>query len=313
MIEASEVTFTYPKKKEPAIAGVSMSIPSGEIFTLLGPNGAGKSTMIRMLSGLTLPHQGQITICGQNLRRQEYAARRRIGLVLGDERTFYYRLTGAQNLEFFGGLYGFTRSTLRRRVQEVLSLVGLEKDGGSQFMRYSSGMKRRLSIARAILHEPPVLLLDEPNTGVDPESARRIRQIILALKQEGRCILLATHDMEEAEMMSDRIGFLKNGRLIRVGSLRDYKNLIREEGFIAQIDPSTIPSPETVKEIIAELQSEMAFDYIGFRPHQFEIKYNGTFDLNRVLQAIIQRNLRIEQVNTVGPSLEDVFIKLAGC
>ncbi len=313
MIEAKNIGYKYPKKEQSAVDDVTLSIAPGEIFTLLGPNGAGKSTMIRLLSGLILPQHGHITICGQNMRSQEVKARRTIGLVLGDERTFYYRLSGAQNLKFFGGLYNLKGPMLKDRVQEVLSLVGLENDSDMQFMRYSSGMKRRLSLARAILHDPPTLLLDEPNSGIDPESARRLRQIILRLKKAGRCILLTTHDMEEAEMMSDRIGFLKNGRLIRVGSLHDYKNIIREKNFIAQIDPRTISTPKAVDKIISELKSEMHFDYIGFRPNQFEIKYNGSIDINRVLTAIIRHDFRIERVNMFGPSLEDVFIKLVGC
>jgi len=313
MVVSRNVWYKYPKKDAAAIDDVSFSIGAGEIFTLLGPNGAGKSTMIRMLSGLILPRRGHITIGGRDIRRQEYTARRTIGLVLGDERTFYYRLTGAQNLRFFGGLHNIPRSQLNERVNAVLSLVGLEDDTNLQFMRYSSGMKRRLSMARALLHDPPILFLDEPNSGIDPESARRLRRVILGLKKAGRCILLTTHDMEEAELMSDRIAFLKEGRLIRVGTLNEYKDIIREKNFIAQIDPRTASDQNVIEEIIAELKSEIHFEYIGYRPNQFEIKYNGMIDINRVLSAIIQHRFKIERVNMFGPSLEDVFIKLAGC
>ena len=222
MVLLDAIEFKYPKRKQFSLSEISLAVPSGEIFTLLGPNGAGKTTLIRILSGLILPHKGTVSIRGYDVQRQEYEARRAIGLVLGDERTFYFRLSGAQNLEFFGGLYGLSRQTLRKRVPEVLDLVGLKKDAQLQFMRYSTGMRKRLNMARALLHDPQVLLLDEPNGGVDPESARNIRQTILDLKQQGRTILLTTHVMDEAER-ADRIGLMRQGRLIDEGRPQELK------------------------------------------------------------------------------------------
>ncbi|MCX6827145.1 MAG: ABC transporter ATP-binding protein, partial [candidate division Zixibacteria bacterium] len=145
MIILEEIDFKYPKRKQFALSGVSFAVQPGQIFTLLGPNGAGKTTLIRILSGLIIPQKGIASICGHDLQLDEYNARKSIGLVLGDERTFYFRLSGAQNLEFFGGLYGIKRQELKKRIIEVMGMVGLQDDAKLQYMRYSSGMKKRLS------------------------------------------------------------------------------------------------------------------------------------------------------------------------
>lgn len=150
MLLMQSVRFKYSKKDDFALDDLSFSIRPGEIFSLLGPNGAGKTTIIRILSGLILPQHGTASVCGFDLRQREYDARRSIGLVIGDERTFYFRLSGAQNLEFFGGLYGIKRAVLKKKVLEVLHKVGLEKDANLQYMRYSTGMKKRLNIKEVI-------------------------------------------------------------------------------------------------------------------------------------------------------------------
>lgn len=311
MVILEDIRFKYPKRKQFSLTDISFSISPGEIFTLLGPNGAGKTTLIRILSGLILPHKGTVSICGHDVLLREYDARKAIGLVLGDERTFYFRLSGAQNLEFFGGLFGVRRSVLRKRVQEVLQLVGLEKEAGLQFMRYSTGMRKRLNMARALLHEPQVLLLDEPNSGVDPESARKIRGIILELKEKGRTILLTTHNMEEAERMSDRIGFLKEGRLVKIGTVEDYKRLVRKRTFVVKFAPTTGLSEAQAQSIIAEIRKVTSFDGISFEDNRLTINFNGSFDVNGVLAVIWRNGARIESTNTYDASLEDVFMTLA--
>jgi ABC-2 type transport system ATP-binding protein len=170
MIHIKNLSYSYPKKKSFVLTLSGYSAKSAEISAILGPNGSGKTTLIRILVGLIIPRNGKVLICGCDLRSHEQKARKRIGLVLGDERTFYFRLSGAQNLEFFGGLYGLNGSTLKKSVTKVLEAVGLQDDAKFQYMRYSTGMKKRLAIARALLHDPQVLLLDEPNSGVDPHS-----------------------------------------------------------------------------------------------------------------------------------------------
>jgi len=156
MHELKNISYKYPKKDGFALSDITFAIQSGEIFTLLGPNGSGKTTLIRIISGLILPKSGTVAICGHNIQTDEYKARKSLGLVLGDERTFYFRLSGAQNLEFFGGLYGIPRSQLKKKIVEALEMVGLEDNAKLQYMRYSTGMRKRLNMARALLHDPEV-------------------------------------------------------------------------------------------------------------------------------------------------------------
>jgi len=313
MITLNNISYKYPRKKDFALSDISIDVNPGEIFTLLGPNGAGKTTLIRILSGLIIPLEGSASICGYDLIADEYNARRKLGLVLGDERTFYFRLSGAQNLEFFGGLYGFRRAELRSRITASLDAVGLVDDARLQYMRYSTGMKKRLSMARALLHEPEVYLLDEPNSGVDPFSARKIREIIFALKKQGKTILLTTHDMEEAERMSDRIGFLKEGTLIKTGAVSEYKNLIAGKSceILFRQSPRLL-NVITVNNLINRIRENSPCDSIEFRDGTMRIIYNGSFEMNRVLSIISQSGLEVTKINTIEASLEDIFIKLAG-
>lgn len=311
MIELRDIEFKYPKKKAFSLKELSLVVKPGEIFTLLGPNGAGKTTLIRILSGLIIPRRGSVTICGHDMQRTQHEARSRIGLVLGDERTFYFRLSGAQNLEFFGGLYGIKRAALKRRVPEVLNLVGLSGDAKLQFMRFSSGMRKRLNLARALLHEPQVLLLDEPTSSVDPESAQKMRQIIFELKGRGRTILLTTHDMNEAERMSDRIGFLKEGRLIKIGTLADFRSVIVKRRLVVQFDPGKPLSRSSIRRISTDIRKVTTLDSIDFEDNRLTIGFNGSFDMNRVLATVSSDETPIHATNTHDASLEDVFITLA--
>ena len=312
MIELQNISFTYPKKKKPALSDISFKVGGGEIFTLLGPNGAGKTTLIRIISGLILPQNGFVSVCGFDNSRSEYEARRKLGLVLGDERTFYFRLSGAQNLEFFGGLYGIRPGKCKKRVMEVLEMVGLQDDAKLQYMRYSTGMKKRLSLARALMHDPNVYLLDEPNSGVDPHSARKIRDIIFDMKRSGKTILLTTHDMDEAEKMSDIIGFLKEGALVKTGGIDVFKGLVNKKKF--EVIFEDVFSPEDIgilKQLVQTIKTSTVCESVNFRDGLLEVKFNGSFDMNRALTLISERNLRVKKVNTIEASLEDVFIKLS--
>jgi ABC-2 type transport system ATP-binding protein len=313
MIIIKDLCFNYPKKKDFALSEISCEIKPSEIFALLGLNGAGKTTLIRILSGLIIPQSGRVTVCGHDTQLNEYEARKSIGLVLGDERTFYFRLSGAQNLEFFGGLYGIKRARLKKRVMETLEIVGLQDDAKLQYMRYSSGMKKRLSMARALLHNPPVLLLDEPNSGVDPRSAKTIREIIFNLKKENRTMLLTTHDMEEAEKMSDRIGFLKEGKLIKIGSLEEFKAIIRKRRLEIEFDTEQgLIGATALENIVRRITDFSPLTSVKLNNSTLIINYNGSFDMSRVLGLVAEEGLKTVRTNTIGPSLEDIFIKLAG-
>jgi ABC-2 type transport system ATP-binding protein len=211
-----------------AVDDVSFSIGEGEIFGLLGPNGAGKTTTIRMLSTLLQPTSGTATINGYDVARQADLVRQSLGAVLTGERSIYWKLTGRENLEYFAALYHLPSAVGKRRAAELLDRLGLAHRADEAVERYSSGMKQRIAIAKALLANPPVLLLDEPTIGLDPQSARNLRELISEIKQEGRTILLTTHYMEEADQLCDRVGIIDLGQIIALDTPASLKKSIKQ-------------------------------------------------------------------------------------
>ncbi len=202
---------------------VSLDIPHGEIFGLVGPNGAGKTTLLKILACLILPTEGRAVVDGAVVGTDDEAVKRSIGFVTSDERSFYWRLTGEENLRFFARLYGLDLEAARRRTTKLLAAMDLGAVAGMQFMNYSSGMKQRLAIARALLHDPPILCLDEPTRSLDPIAAKHLRRFVSESlsAQQGKTVLLATHNLQEAEEMCGRLAVLDHGRVLRQGSLAE--------------------------------------------------------------------------------------------
>lgn len=313
MLALENINYQYPRTKSRRfrLRDISLFIDPGQIFTLLGPNGAGKTSIIRIISSLILPESGKVTINDHDLRRSQYRARKSLGLVIGEERTFYYRLSGKQNLEFFGGLYGIGRKTLKARVEQVLDMVGLSKDADLQFMRYSTGMKKRLNMARALVHEPTVFLFDEPNSGVDPESAQKLREIIFSLKRQGATILLTTHNMDEAERMSDVIAFLREGRIIKTGPLSDFKSHIARKHLVVELQSGEFIDGDTQQLLRERLNMDSVLVDFPEGRREVIIDYNGSVSVNEILAEVFRLGIAVKGVTTKEPSLEDVFIKLA--
>jgi ABC-2 type transport system ATP-binding protein len=197
-----------------ALDGVDLDVAAGEVVVLLGPNGAGKSTMLRVLATTVLPDSGTATINGTDVIGHPVAARQSTGLVLGDERSWYWRLTGRANLEFFSVLYGLKRKAARERADSLLSVVGLSGAADRPFSGYSSGMRARLSFARALILEPPALLLDEPTNAMDTSGATELRSIVTeTARSRGQAVLWITHDLHEATSIADRLVLLSDGRI----------------------------------------------------------------------------------------------------
>ena len=201
-----------------AVDGVSFTLESGQLLSLLGPNGAGKTTTVSMLAGVVAPDRGDVLVDGHRLSGDVDPAKRRIGLVPQDV-ALYEELTARDNLRFFGGLYGFGGAVLDRAIASVLDLVGLADRARDRVNTYSGGMKRRLNLAAGLLHDPDVLLLDEPTVGVDPQSRHAIFENLQQLKRRGKAILYTTHYMEEAERLSDRIVIMDHGQVIAENTL----------------------------------------------------------------------------------------------
>ena len=210
-----------------ALDGLSLQIPRGAVFGLLGPNGAGKTTTVRILSTLLLPSWGSARVLGHDVEREAKEVRKRIGLALGGERGLYGRLSGRDNLRYFGALQHMAGRDAGRRIDEVLELVGLADAGGTLVERYSRGMRQRLQIGRALLARPEVIFLDEPTIGLDPQGAREFRQLVPDLAASGATVLLTSHYMLEVDQLCETICVINEGREVALGSPEEIQAPIR--------------------------------------------------------------------------------------
>jgi ABC-2 type transport system ATP-binding protein len=302
-----------PKATFTAVSGVDLQIERGEIFGLLGPNGAGKSTTIRMLCTLLEPTSGTATVHGFDIVNQANDVRRSLGTVLAGERSIYWKLTGRENLEYFAALYHIPQAIAKKRVEELIERMEIKDRANELVEKYSTGMRQRIAIAKALLARPPILLLDEPTLGLDPQAARRLRELIAELKQEGHTILLTTHYMEEADLLSDRIGIIDTGKVIALDT---------PEGLKRRIDQQEIIRLELTgwhDEIAGRLKSITGIDNITTRQQGeadlWEVSLqaqNSRAALPRIVEHISGNGTRLVNMNIVKPSLEDVFIHLTG-
>lgn len=203
-----------------AVDGLTLRIPEGEIFGLLGPNGSGKTTTINCLSGLINPTSGLLKVAGFDVQKESSKVKRVLGICPQETALFPY-LSGKENIELFGDLYCVPKDVLKNNVAYVIDKVGLTEDIGRRVSKYSGGMKRRVSIAMALVQDPKIVFLDEPTVGMDPQSRRAIWDFVTELKNKGKTILLTTHYMEEAEALCDEVGVIDHGKLIELGSPGD--------------------------------------------------------------------------------------------
>lgn len=214
-----------PGRAGEALENVNLKINQGELFCLVGPNGAGKTTLIKILSTLILPTQGTAKVNGYDILKEPTPVKKSIGLVSSEERSFYWRLTGRQNLEFFSCLYGLPPKNAKQRINEILWLLKLEEEGKDKFQNYSTGIKQKINIARALIHNPPILFIDELTKSLDPLTAEQLRKFIKEklVKELKKTILLATHNLREAETIADRIAIIDSGKIIAQGTVEELK------------------------------------------------------------------------------------------
>jgi ABC-2 type transport system ATP-binding protein len=205
-----------------ALKGISLSAAAGEVLALLGPNGSGKSTTLKLVSTILLPDRGSVSVGGADTRLQSNAVRKQVGFAVASERSFFPRLTARENLDFFAALEDLPRRERAHSVESVLRDVGLEDAGGKQAMKLSSGMHQRLGIARALIKQPSVLLLDEPTRSLDPAAASHLWRVIRELADSGITILLATHNFSEAVAVADRVAILQQGELLAAQRVRGF-------------------------------------------------------------------------------------------
>ncbi len=225
-------TFRRTKVENVALDGIDLAIEPGELFGLLGPNGAGKTTTVKILTTLLLPTAGTARVLGHDVVTKTNDVRRRIGFVFGGERGLYWRLSGYDNLRYFADLYRIPPQVSKRRIAELLEVLGLAGREHDKVERYSRGMKQRLHLARGLLNDPDVLFLDEPTIGLDPVGARDLRVLVRGLADRGKTIFLTTHYMFEADAICDRVAVIKKGRIVAEGTPRSIKQLVGEIGVV---------------------------------------------------------------------------------
>jgi ABC-2 type transport system ATP-binding protein len=292
-----------------AVRGISFAVEQGELFGLLGPNGAGKTTTIKMLITLLLPTSGEARVLGHDVVADAREVRKRIGYVFGGDRGLYERLSALDNLRYFAELYGVSGSAQRRRIDEVLELVGLKGREDERVEGYSRGMRQRLHIARGILHDPEVVFLDEPTIGVDPVGARELRTMISGLIDAGKTVLLTTHYMFEADALCDRIAVIAKGEIVGHGTPAALKAGVAE-GRVTEIEVFGVGEP--VVERLRGLDGVTAVT-VEDRDQKQLLVVQTTADRELTAPLLAELDgLEIGRVTSREPTLEDAYVALVG-
>jgi ABC-2 type transport system ATP-binding protein len=292
-----------------AVDHVSFQVKKGEILGLLGPNGAGKSTVIRMLSTLSVPTDGSASVAGFDVRKEDAKVREHIGLV-SEKMIMYDELTARENLTLFGKLYDVPRDVLDKRVAKLLAFVRMQQWADHRIDTFSTGMKQRINVIRALVNQPEILFLDEPTLGLDPQSTAEIRELVRRINIENRTtIILTTHMMMEADMLCDRIGIMDHGKIVALDTSARLKRSITGtdatlfEFEIPNLDSnvlSSVKSLSTVSSVVQDDPTHIKVSSVG----------NESFD---VLVDVLRKNgAQIRTVKNLEPTLEDVFLHITG-
>jgi len=301
------VTRSRPRAPETwALKGITLEVPSGSIFGLLGPNGAGKTTLLKILSCLILPTEGTARIGGFDVVHHDRQIQRILGFVSSDERSFYWRLTGRENLRFFGSLYHLHGKDLTDRVSYLLERLELKDQADKPFGEYSSGMKQRLAMVRGLLHDPPVLLLDEPTRSLDPISAKHLRRFIAEELngREGKTLLLATHNLQEAEQLCGRVAVLSSGRILGQGGVEDLREWDKGKEAYVLILSGISQAPDSLRDGLS--WTALPGD---------RIRAAGEFErdgekLSRFLAEVLRQGGKVLSCSKVEPTLQEVFDRI---
>ena len=298
-----------------AVDHLNLKIKKDELFGLLGPNGAGKTTLVKILCTLLPPDEGEAYVNGFDVVRQQMDVRRSIGALFSvGERGVFWRLNGYRNLEFFSAIYNVPRRKRHERIMEVLDLVGLKDKAFEHYQKYSGGMKRKLALARALLPNPPILLLDEPTVGLDVISSRSLREFIKNLSKEaGKTVLYTTHYVEEASQICNRIGILNKGKLVACDTPGAIKGIVKK-GEVVEIRVTSITDAqvEAVKamEGMIDITSEVEDSVLGQR--RLRLHLRNIDSLSMVLDFFLKEKIRLVDLRHEEHTLEDAFIELTG-
>jgi ABC-2 type transport system ATP-binding protein len=301
--------FRRSIKEVVAVEDVSFEVGAGELFGLLGPNGAGKTTTVKMLTTLMIPTSGTACVMGHDVVKDAKAVQKRIGFIFGGERGLYWRLSGIDNLRYFGSLYHVDPAVTKKRIPELLELVGLRDRGNERVEGYSRGMKQRLHVARTLLHDPEVLFLDEPTIGLDPVGARDFRQVIRNLQTQNKTILLTTHYMFEADALCQRVAVINHGRII---ALDTPANLKRHVSDLSVIEIETFgTSPQTIERLrILPFVDAVNVQNRDQKQALLIQSPRGSEAVPDLMAAL--SGLRVGSVVVREPTLEDAYVRLVG-
>ncbi len=300
-IQTVELTKRYGRVT--ALAGLTMRVEAGSVFGFLGPNGAGKTTTLRLLCALIAPSAGTAEIAGLRLGRDDERIRAAVG-ILTEHPGLYERLSALENLRFFASLYGLDTGTAGRQIDRFLRLMGLWERRGDPVATFSRGMKQKMAIARAALHDPPILFLDEPTTGLDPDAARTVRDLVRSLAREGRTVFLCTHNLDEADRLCDRIAFFRR-RVIRI----DEPDRLRAELYGRTVEIRVVPAPrpehlERVRTVHGVREAWLENGSILVRTDD-PLRTDPT-----VVRALVDAGADVAFVSERRVSLEDVYLKI---
>jgi len=289
-----------------ALRGVSLEIEENEVFTLLGPNGAGKSTLLKIAVGLIKPTEGSVRVLGIDVLKEPQRVKEVVGYV-PQESIVYDEMKGLENLRFYASLYGMPKEVAEDRIGKYVSLLGLSNYINRRVRTYSGGLKKKLSIAASLIHDPKVLILDEPTTGLDPSSRRDVWSILEDLRRSGKTILMATHYMEEAEALADRVAIINEGSVIAVGSPKELKKKVGELTVVEVEVANPRPGIEEVLRPLSTGGKVLVKDStIRVYLDEYEVL------LPKVAEALLTAGVRPVTIRVTEPTLEDVFLKLTG-
>lgn len=293
-----------------ALKGVTMEVNAGEIFGLLGPNGAGKTTLIKILTTLLLPTTGEAWVNGYQLTRQDNQVRATVGCMLMGERGLYWKLTGRENLEYFGALYHLTPEARRQRAQQILALLDLDEIADRTVETYSSGQKMNLAFGKALINNAPLLVLDEPTNTLDVPSASSLRAIVRDLNAQGKTVIYTTHIMTEAETLCDRVAIIDHGKLLALGTISELKaslkrdQVTRIEGVFSSKAVTAVrqlPGVQRATRMAAENGDVLTI-----------VTSNGNTVLPQLISTLSQAGALIQKIAPEEVTLEDVFIAKTG-
>jgi len=300
MIEVSKVTKKYGSLT--ALDSVSLSIREKEFFGLLGPNGAGKTTLMNILIGYIDPEEGEATILGKKVKRNDLETRKYIGLV-PQSLAIYEDISALDNLEIFGSFYDIEKAILKERIKEKLHSVGLYERRKDKVKTFSGGMKRRLNLIASLLHNPPLLLCDEPTVGIDPQSRNAIFDFLTMLNQNGTTIIYTTHYMEEAERLCTKLAIIDNGRIIAEGTLSELmERLMTSETML-------IVKNQKTQKIVDELKH---FGSLVSENDHFELILNKGVRLSELYSLFESNSISYNYTEIHTPTLEALFLTLTG-